>query len=271
MPSRAGPPPLLLTKRLTAFLHLNLTSTITSLLLLTPDGKLLAYASNPPTPVTTLRTHATVAASLYAIHSAGTDLNTVEASIPGRPRASHYDYHHRPHQQQDDNDDADALNPPRQSPLAVTIQLETGTVLVIRRLQCGMLFVCMGPPPEPTPNTTTTNTTTSSTTAQHNTAAGGAANIQPLAGAITSTATDHGVRTPSTSPPPPPPHGFGSPSEVGSILSTATGQTTASSIMFGAGTAGVMATRRHVEELARWLDEKLGPLDIPPNGFGGPV
>ena len=28
---------------------------------------------------------------------------------------------------------------------------------------------------------------------------------------------------------------------------------------------------RHAEELARWLDDKLGPLDIPPNGFGGPV
>lgn len=249
MASRPGPPPLLLTKRLTAFLHLNLTSTITTLLLLTPDGKLLAYASNPPTPVTTLRTHATVAASLYAIHSAGSDLDTIDAALP-RPNQ-------QDHRQRSNNPDR-----PRPSPLAVTIQLESGTVLVIRRLQCGMLFVSMGPPPESSP---TTNNSNSHSTTQH------AAHIQPLAGAITSTATNgHGVQTPSTTPPPPP-HGFSSPSEVASILSTATAQTTASSIMFGAGTAGVMATRRHAEELARWLDDKLGPLDIPPNGFGGPV
>lgn len=263
MASRMGPPPLLLTKRLNAFLHLNLTATITTLLLTTPDGKLLAYASNPPTPVTTLRTHGTVAASLYAIHSTGTDLDTIDATLP---RAAS--------QQHDDE-------LPRPSPLAVTIQLESGTILVIRRLQCGMLFVCMGPPPEPT--TTTTTTTTNHNSNSHPPTPHSTAHIQPLAGAITSnTATTtttaaaaasngHGVQTPSTSPPPAPPHGFGSPSEVASIRSTATGQSTASSIMFGAGTAGVMSTRRHVEELARWLDDKLGPLDIPPNGFGGPV
>lgn len=261
MASRLGPPPLLLTKRLNAFLHLNLSATITTLLLTTPDGKLLAYAANPPTPVTTLRTHGTVAASLYAIHSTGTDLDTIDATLP---RTAHQ-------QQQQQHDDL-----PRPSPLAVTIQLESGTVLVIRRLQCGMLFACMGPPPEST-TTTTTTTNHSRPPTQHNTA-----HTQPLAGAITSAVTPtpvsaasngHGAQTPSTSPPPAPtPHGgFGSPSEVASIRSTATAQSTASSVMFGAGTAGVMATRRHVEELARWLDDKLGPLDIPPNGFGGPV
>lgn len=256
MASRVGPPPLLLTKRLTAFLHLNLTSTITSLLLLTPDGKLLAYACNPPTPVTTLRTHATVAASLYAIHSVGTGPDTLDATLSSpsgavhqRPRASR--------QQSQNNNDND-IPTPRPSPLAVTIQLESGIVLVIRRLQCGMLFACMGPGPE--------STTTSRPPTQHTSAA----HMQPLAGAVTSgvPANGHNGQTPCTSPPP---HAFGSPSEAASIRSAATGTTTASSVMFGAGTAGVMATRRHVEELARWLDDKLGPLDIPPNGFGGPA
>ncbi|VUC33596.1 unnamed protein product, partial [Clonostachys rosea] len=60
-------PPLLLTKRLTSFLHANQTSQLPTLLVATQTGKLLAHAS--PNPVSLLRTHATVAASLFAIHT----------------------------------------------------------------------------------------------------------------------------------------------------------------------------------------------------------
>lgn len=32
-----------------------------------------------------------------------------------------------------------------------------------------------------------------------------------------------------------------------------------------------MATRRHAEELARWLDDKLGTLEVPGDGLCGVV
>ncbi|KAF3761253.1 hypothetical protein M406DRAFT_347749 [Cryphonectria parasitica EP155] len=218
------PPPLLLTKRLTSFLHLNLSAQITTLLLLNPDGKLLAYASNPPIPVATLRTHGTVAASLYAIHSSGTDRDTIDGALgPNRTDGAGGSGSNKNSKRPDRT-----TGHQRDGPLAVTIQLETGIVLVIRRLRCGMLFVCMGPP-DP-------RLQAQPSQQQHSHAA----------------------------------H-LGSPSDVASVLSAATAQTSASSVMFGAGTAGVMATRRHAEELARWLDDKLGSLELPADGLGGAV
>lgn len=281
------PPPLLLTKRLTSFLHLNLSAQVSTLLLLTPGGKLLAYASNPPIPVATLRTHGTVAASLYAIHSGGTDRESIDAALGGRlgdERARRV---------------SSSAGGAGGAPLAVTIQLESGTVLVIRRLRCGMLFVCMGPPDGQAP-------TSASRAQQHqqqqqqqpqnnplSATSGGTTALTEAAGGGGG-ANGHHHSSPSTSPqplsnssgaaplqPPPPSSSaaaaaaaVGSPSEVASILSAATGataQTTASSVMFGTGTAGVMATRRHAEELARWLDDKLGTLEIPGDGLGGMV
>jgi hypothetical protein len=67
---------------------------------------------------------------------------------------------------------------------------------------------------------------------------------------------------------------LGSPPETASIRSAATGvsaASAASSAVFGAGTAGVVATRRHAEELARWLDDKLGALELPDDGLTGVV
>lgn len=288
------PPPLLLTKRLTSFLHLNLSAQVSTLLLLTPGGKLLAYASNPPIPVATLRTHGTVAASLYAIHSGGTDRDTIDAALGdrlGEERARRV------------SRSSAAGAGAGGAPLAVTIQLESGTVLVIRRLRCGMLFVCMSPadgqastsasraqqlqqqqqpqqqpPPQNNPLSVPSGGTSALTEAAAAAAAGGGANGHHHSSPSTSLQPPS---NPSVAAPilPPPPSSFaaaavGSPSEVASILSTATGataQTTASSVMFGTGTAGVMATRRHAEELARWLDDKLGTLEIPGDGLGGMV
>lgn len=316
------PPPLLLTKRLTSFLHLNLSATVTTLLLLTPSGKLLAYASRPPVPVATLRTHGTVAASLYAIHSSGTDRETIDAALgpptststttsttttptPRRTAATaaagatERDSRSR-------SDGGGGQHDNNDGPLAVTIQLESGSVLVIRRLRCGMLFVCMGPPDHPLapPPPSSSRPQTQQTQQQHQ---------QSLAGAISQSAAtsapngnddqasaaapnghshhhnNHHHQTPSTSPPGPSqqssqsqqhqptsslaaPPNFGSPSEAASVLSSATAQTgvsSGSSVGFGAGTAGVMVMRRHAEELARWLDDKLGTLEVPGDGLGG--
>ncbi|KAJ4423123.1 hypothetical protein N0V82_002252 [Gnomoniopsis sp. IMI 355080] len=228
------PPPLLLTKRLTSFLALNLTPTLNTLLLLTPDGKLLAYASNPSLPVTTLRTHGTVAASLFAIHTSGTDRETVGGALGGRGDGGG--------------------SAPEDAPLAVTIQLETGVVLVIRRLRCSMLFVAMGPPQ---PISTENSSRPQTQHQQH-------AHFQPLAGAIAGTAGSSPAHT-NGDQSPPQPSSQNEHAEVASILSAGTGVSSSTT----AGSAGVMATRRHAEELARWLDDKLGKLDLPPMGFRG--
>ncbi|EQL04048.1 hypothetical protein OCS_00247 [Ophiocordyceps sinensis CO18] len=74
-------PPLLLTKRLNAFLHANRSPQLPTLLLITSHGKLLAHAS--PHAVTLLRTRATVAASLLAIHASSSvdEIDEAEASL----------------------------------------------------------------------------------------------------------------------------------------------------------------------------------------------
>lgn len=275
------PPPLLLTKRLTSFLQLNLSAQITTLLLLTPDGKLLSYASQPPIPVATLRTHATVAASLYTIHSNGADQDTIDAALPPGSRARRAS--------------RGSSSSKSDGPLAVTIQLESGTVLVIRRLRCGMLFVCMGPPAGNDAQGSRPATQhqqqqqqggqTSQLHQLHHPPQGSQQSLRPPQAADdTSAGGGANGHTPASSPPPTaattttsstaaqPPSAFqplGSPPETASIRSAATGvsATSTSSTVFGAGTAGVVATRRHAEELARWLDDKLGALDVPDDGL----
>lgn len=281
------PPPLLLTKRLTSFLQLNLSPQITTLLLLSPDGKLLAYASQPPIPVATLRTHGTVAASLYTIHSNGADQDTIDAALPPGSRAR--------------RTSRGSGSSKGEGPLAVTIQLESGTVLVIRRLRCGMLFVCMGPPAghdaqgsrpgtqhqqqqqqqqqgnfqaqaqgsqasQQQQQSQAPQQNLQAPQAADDTAAGGANGHTPTSSPPPPTATPATARSSSAQP-------LGSPLETASIRSAGTGASAASSssAVFGAGTAGVVATRRHAEELARWLDDKLGALDVPDDGLAGVV
>lgn len=280
------PPPLLLTKRLTSFLQLNLSPQITTLLLLSPDGKLLAYASQPPIPVATLRTHGTVAASLYTIHSNGADQDTIDAALPPGSRARRT------------SRGSGSSSSRSEGPLAVTIQLESGTVLVIRRLRCGMLFVCMGPPAgqDAQGSRPGTQHQQQQQGGLHAQAQGGQAaqqqqqqptNLQPQAAGDDSTPGGANGHTPTSSPPPAPQattpatsaqppsahQPLGSPPETASIRSAGTGvsATSTSSAVFGAGTAGVVATRRHAEELARWLDDKLGALDVPDDGLTGVV
>ncbi|ROV91573.1 hypothetical protein VPNG_09736 [Cytospora leucostoma] len=257
-------PPLLLTKRLTSFLHLNLSPQLTTLLLLTPDGRLLAYASQPPIPVATLRTHGTVAASLYAIHSNGTDPDTLDGALP----PGSWEFTATRRRRRDSSNAASTGS----APLAVTIQLESGVVLVIRKLKCGMLFVCMGPPTGESASRPGTQHQQQQQQQQQQHAANH--HHHNPAGGNDAAANGHSL---SSSPPQSQtlqPHTLGSPPETASIRSAATGvtaQTTTSSVIFGAGTVGVMATRRLAEELARWLDDKLGTLEVPDDGLGGYV
>ncbi|KAK7433147.1 hypothetical protein QQZ08_000078 [Neonectria magnoliae] len=226
-------PPLLLTKRLTAFLHANQTPTLPTLLLTSPHGKLLAHAS--PQPVSVLRTHATVAASLLAIHSSSSPV--LPSSLPGSRTP---DPIGSSPPDEDDGGDADDeqlsqsqhqyQNFPKAKPIkpaTITVQLSGGTV-VIRRLKCGLLFVCVGPAQD----------------------------------------------TPGDHPPHLHPHDrsgdashVGSPGEADSMISTG-GQTTAS-LESSTGTgAAAIALRRHAADLSRWLDDKLGTLTVPEEGVG---
>ncbi|KPM36643.1 hypothetical protein AK830_g9939 [Neonectria ditissima] len=226
-------PPLLLTKRLTAFLHANQTATLPTLLLTSPHGKLLAHAS--PQPVSILRTHATVAASLLAIHSSSSPV--LPSSLPGS-RTPDPIGSSPPDEEDDDDADDEQLsqsqhqyqNSPKAKPIkpaTITVQLSGGTV-VIRRLKCGLLFVCVGPAQD----------------------------------------------TPGDHPPHLHPHDrsgdashVGSPGEADSMISI--GAQTTASLESSTGTgAAAIALRRHAADLSRWLDDKLGTLTVPEEGVG---
>ncbi|KAM0254893.1 hypothetical protein ACHAQJ_006330 [Trichoderma viride] len=230
-------PPLLLTKRLNAFLHSHQTAHLPTLLLTTSQGRLLAHASSQP--VSVLRTHATVAASLLAIHTSssasiptalpGSRTPDPISSSPGSPHGSdHYHDldHDDEHGQDPDATDASAKQKLRRTirPVTITVQLSEGTV-IIRRLKCGLLFVCVGP---------------------------AAYSLQDQLHQSSHSHHENG-------------DGVGSPSEVESLIS-AGGLTTSS--LESASAAPVVAMRRHAAELARWLDEKLGTLKVPEEGIG---
>ncbi|KAK3902273.1 hypothetical protein C8A05DRAFT_34024 [Staphylotrichum tortipilum] len=309
------PPPLLLTKRVTAFLRANLSPHIHSAMLTTPAGSLLAHASN--LPASALRRQAAVAASLWALQAPA---NTAQPSPgptgPAIPTGS----------------TARTRRSGKPAVPAVTVQLDNGSVFVIRRLRCGMLFICMGgaegttggaashrPVPhhtrlshtlpvrpsaadstpqsqDETLSTATTTTTTATTTTlptdtsppistpppQHQ-------QDQPPPPTITTTTAT--TPPPTTSPTPPqqtttlpssapgtnpdlavPTPPLGSPSESASIFSTHTAHTigaaSTTSTATVSGGSSVSMMRRQVEELARWLDERLGGLCVPEEGVG---
>lgn len=229
-------PPLLLTKRLTSFLHSNQTPHLPTLLVSTQTGKLLAHASS--NPVSLLRTHATVAASLFAIHT--TTPATLSSTLPGDsftpeqpnspdPEEDNGEDHDEEGYEESDREDQTTvteqskLDPLR--PATITVQLTGGTVL-IRRLKCGLLLVCVGPNPSDHPD-------------HHLSTLDNGDNA--LASATVST----------------------SPSEVASQISVGA-QTNAS--YEGTGTALIGVMRKQVSDLARWLDDKLGTLTVPDGG-----
>lgn len=199
-------PPLLLTKRLTAFLQSNATPDLPTLLLATPTGKLLAHAS--PHPVSHLRTQSTVAASLLSIHAPGgaaadalSTTSTAQESEDGR-RA------------------------------VITVSLGTGTV-VMRRLKCGLLFVCVGPQaeqPEQAQHQQQQQLGEGADNGDETTAAG--------AGAASGEERDGEVS--------------------GDELQRS-----------GHDQVAVAAMKSRMRDLARSLDDKLGTLAVPIEGVGG--
>ncbi|CAJ2505281.1 Uu.00g126750.m01.CDS01 [Anthostomella pinea] len=216
----APAPPLLLTKRLTAFLRANLTPQIHTALLTTLSGKLLAHAS--PHSIATLRTQCTVSASLWALYSAPSTSANIAEALPPQQSSS------------------PARGEPTSS--AITVQL-TGAVVVIRRLRCGLLFVCMGPAAEG---------------AEHG--GQGQGQQQQQQGRPMQTPQ------PDTEAQPEP---LGSPSEVASVASAGAATTASIATTASAGASAVVAMRRQAEELARWLNDKLGSLGVPEEEMGG--
>lgn len=273
LPTQQNHAPLLLTKRLTTFLHANSTPQLPTLLVTSPTGKLLAHASQQP--VSILRTHATVAASLLAIHTSSSP--ALPSALPGsQTPPAHYDEQEEDTENEEGygDDDEDRQQQQQQGqgeqqqqqqqdtvvkPATITIQLTGGTVL-IRRLKCGLLFVCVGP--------------ASSSPTSDSSATGGGIQSNASAGGHTGNSnssgegplhSDLGDNLASN-----PPAVSATPSEADSSVS-AGAQTTGS--LDGLGGAGgdasaAVAMRKHAAELARWLDDKLGTLAVPDDGVG---
>ncbi|KAK2031211.1 hypothetical protein LX32DRAFT_637528 [Colletotrichum zoysiae] len=249
-------PPLLLTKRLTAFLAANLNAHLHTALLATPSGRLLAHAS--PEPVSLLRTQATVASSLFALHTSTAPdipeaLPNSSSSPPPPPQSSANNNSNNNTGTTAGGGAAAGTATAAEGtgkPLTITVQLASG-VVVIRRLKCGLLFVCIGPlaesidpnAPEPAHGLHTQQQQQQQHQQHPNGGGGGGGGV-----------------TPALVP--------ASPSEADSVLSVGA-QTTASLASVGSvNTAGVVVLRRHAEDLARWLDDKLGSLRVPEEGVG---
>ncbi|KAK3945643.1 hypothetical protein QBC46DRAFT_95633 [Diplogelasinospora grovesii] len=139
--SMPPPPPLLLTKRVTAFLHANLqnqslpgsSQRLHTTALTTPGGKLLAHASTANLPARALRRQCAVAASLWALHAPNTPFSEAVHSSSSST-----------HSQSDHGHGGSRSGSSGGGAAAITVQLDSGMVFVIRRLECGMLFVAMG-------------------------------------------------------------------------------------------------------------------------------
>ncbi|KAI1416601.1 hypothetical protein F5Y13DRAFT_154349 [Hypoxylon sp. FL1857] len=243
MPPSAPTPSLLLTKRLTAFLSSNLSPQLHTAVLTTLSGKLLAHAS--PHPVGTLRTQCTVAASIWALYSSPTASDTVAEALPQSQAASIPIHSHT-----------------SSGPSAVTIQL-TGGVMVIRRLRCGLLFVCIGPTGSTEGGEHGTGNTNTHTQAlsQSQSQVQGRPMPAPAAQA-------GGISGGGSANEPHPTTPLGSPSEVESVASAGAATTASIATTTSVAASAVVATRRQAEELARWLDDKLGSLGVVEEGLG---
>ncbi|KAG6204533.1 hypothetical protein E4U35_003324 [Claviceps purpurea] len=272
------PPPLLLTKRLSAFLKAKQNPQLPTLLLTTPQGKIVAYAS--PRPVAILRTHATVAASLVAIHTS----SSVEVSS-AFPSSGNSDLSSNPPTPGADDDDDDSGNEdddtpksheesaskktnarkkaaPLIPPAIITVQLSDGTV-VIRRLKCGLLLICVGPSVQD-PQHDAKSDQKDAKSIQQDTQSDrqDARSIQQDKNVVAQDeqldkSDENGSDDPTSSP------SAASAISVGSAES----QTTRKSVD-SAGPITIITMRRRAADLAYWLDEKLATLKVPEDDFG---
>ncbi|KAI0120526.1 hypothetical protein F4776DRAFT_240352 [Hypoxylon sp. NC0597] len=245
MPLSAPAPSLLLTKRLTAFLSSNLSPQLHTAVLTTLSGKLLAHAS--PHPVGTLRTQCTVAASIWALYSSPAASDTVAEALPPSQSSTIPTHSHN-------------------GPSAVTIQL-TGGVMVIRRLRCGLLFVCIGPTGA-AEDATNANTSTHIQTQAQSQSQGHVQGRPMPAPAAQAAGTSGSGGGSGSGHEPHPTTPLGSPSEVESVASAGAATTASIATTTSVAASAVVATRRQAEELARWLDDKLGSLGVVEEGLG---
>ncbi|KAJ4150216.1 hypothetical protein LMH87_010975 [Akanthomyces muscarius] len=273
--------PLLLTKRLNAFLRAHTTPQLPTLLLTTYHGKLLAHASSASQPVSILRTHATVAASLLAIHTSSSV--ALPAALGGGSETNDPEHSAPPSDDEVDDDEtargtddeADQHQQQQQAaatpggsavkPLTITVQLSGGTV-IIRRLKCGLLLVCVGPSSHdtasssaPSSDATATGPTPGATASSVGATAGNSSNNNGAVAAVTQALESaellHATTTTTT--------------ETESLTSAGGQTTTTSSGDSSSGSASsVVAMRRYAAELARGLDEKLGTLSVPEDSTG---
>ncbi len=260
-------PPLLLTKRLSAFLHANLSPQLQSALLTTPSGRLLSYAS--PSPVVSLRTQATVAASLWAIHAAASG-----AAARGQPGTD-----------DDDEDGDEAAARSARLPSSVSLAFTSGAAVIIRRLRCGLLFVCIGPPPTPTVTPTASLPVEDAEAGgvESGAAAAGASSpdsapsAAPTAAGVTPTSSSPDAAAPlPTDPTPagsavlerPAPHTEGELQQTTLPVVVPVPEEEGEEDAAAARATAMTTLRLQVEELARWLDGKLGALSLPEEGIG---
>ncbi|RDW85467.1 hypothetical protein BP5796_03792 [Coleophoma crateriformis] len=207
---------MLLIKRLTTFLNNNTSPQIHSLLLVTPTGKLLSSSS--PLPISTLRTQATVACTLWSQYNSSQSFaGLIPAALP-------------PHK------DAQlaASNTPGQKAneiSSILIQLEYG-IMVISGLQSGLLLIAIGP--------SSSSVTPRSRIHSPEPASSPPAHSDPIE------AHDHQFSSPTVGNLGVPGMGSGAPSETGSIATSV-----------GSVSANIMALKRQTEELGKWLNGAL--------------
>lgn len=191
----------------------------------------------------------------------------------------------------DDDDETDGGNVRRRRtkttrPEMITVQLSAG-VVVLRRLACGLLFVCVGPAlgdgTHPQDQAQAGGATASSAAASTTRQASSFQQQQQqqqtddlaneLMHATLSTSQDPQPSSSSTSSPVSPTTvQHPAPSSLAASDSTpVNAQSGAAAPAAGAETASlaaVAAIRQQATELAAWLDDKLGGLSVPEEGVG---
>ncbi|KAF4617046.1 hypothetical protein G7Y89_g15102 [Cudoniella acicularis] len=212
---------MLLTKPLTTFLSQNTSPQLPTLLLISPDGKLLSSSS--PLSASTLRTQSTVACTLWNLYNPSQNSNNQISAALG---VASQTTSQLPTSSTSNSNDLSSI----------TIQLSQG-IMVIRALSCGLLFVAIGP-------TITASTSTSPFPSSHALLAS-AHTSPPSSPQAQENHEPLGERSLSGGSLA---VGSGTPSESGSVGSSVTGARTQ---------ATILGIKRQADEVGRWLEGQL--------------
>lgn len=214
---------MLLTKPLTTFLSQNTSPQLPTLLLVSPDGKLLSSSS--PLPAALLRTQSTVASTLWNLYNPFQSTNNLISSALPQSKDASSEAASR------DND----LN-------SITIQLSHG-IMVLRSLSCGLLFVAIGPINTPSTSASSANHNLHTLLTPH---LSSAPTSPPSSPPTNYDGNHHSVERVSSGT-----HisiGSRAPSITGSIGSSVTG---------GRTQASILGVKRQADEVGRWLENQL--------------